>query len=175
MEKPRGTRVLVGPAGCNRPREILDSRWQVTPKICPKPAPALDAQPSQCCGPPWPARRRMLRVSHRATHRPQGCPGPGRARTRNPKSTFAQRSRCHLYTQVLFPLFDRFLGCGESTQAVPLAGKIPLSNPRIKPRETPSLQRDTCHCHATSLLRTQKHIYSRTVLGRRDPVFSPKH
>lgn len=64
--------------------------------------------------------------------------------------------------QALLPLSKHSLGfCGQN----------PTGKPRVKPRQTPFLEG-----HALCpLTRTPGHIHSQAVLGRGDPVFSPKH
>lgn len=170
-EKPRGTRVPMGPAGCNRPCEILDSGLAGDSKTSD--LGCLSLACSWVRHSPIPTLQPTLASSQDDAH---DVP-PGQAQhgpeTPNPPSHSATAAIHN--TQVLFPLSDYFLVCGESTQMVPLTGKIPLAKPRIKLRETPSLQRDTRRCCATSLPQTRTHIYSRAVLGRGNPVFSPKH
>lgn len=114
--------------------------------LYPYPTLCLNTQPSQCCSPSWLAHRRF---------RPPTASGLSRARQNTD-----QRPQIHLCTVQQLPsithsecsLFRPFLGLCRSKQTVPPpAGKTPPGKPNIKPRQTPSLQRDTGH-QATSPL-----------------------
>lgn len=136
---------------CRVPHEKSQSQsWQVTPKssvwalslACPK----LGCSAILVLLPSL----AVLRVSYQTT--------PG-------------QSTHHPQPAGTFPHFQTFLGLLWSTQTVPLAGKIPLAKPRVKPRQSPFPEGHSL-CHLT---RTPVHIHSQATLGRGDAVFSPKH